>query len=128
MVRLRLQAPLCQSQLHFPANLTAGSMSSLAVPPPQRLLRPLAVPHRHMFGPGPSNVPPRILEAGAKPVIGHMHPEIFEVNSCTGVQRNPAVLHTRVCQETAFGGMRTLQFLKKKVQVGKEVKTCYYLK
>lgn len=58
---------------------SAGNMSSLSVPPPERLQRPLAVPHRHMFGPGPSNVPPRILEAGAKPVIGHMHPEIFEV-------------------------------------------------
>ncbi|KAG7456448.1 serine-pyruvate aminotransferase [Solea senegalensis] len=54
-------------------------MSSLYVPPPACLQKPLMVPHRHMFGPGPSNVPPRILEAGAKPVIGHMHPEIFEI-------------------------------------------------
>uniref|UniRef100_A0A3Q3VZV7 Alanine--glyoxylate aminotransferase n=1 Tax=Mola mola TaxID=94237 RepID=A0A3Q3VZV7_MOLML len=56
-------------------------MSSLSVPPPQRLQNPLVVPHRHMFGPGPSNVPPRISQAGAKPVIGHMHPEIFEIMS-----------------------------------------------
>uniref|UniRef100_A0A8C5GIC5 Alanine--glyoxylate aminotransferase n=1 Tax=Gouania willdenowi TaxID=441366 RepID=A0A8C5GIC5_GOUWI len=41
----------------------------------------LKVPDRYMFGPGPSNVPPRILEAGARPVIGHMHPEIFEIMS-----------------------------------------------
>lgn len=41
----------------------------------------MTVPYRHMFGPGPSNVPSRILEAGANPVIGHMHPEIFEVTS-----------------------------------------------
>ncbi|XP_057696448.1 alanine--glyoxylate and serine--pyruvate aminotransferase a isoform X2 [Corythoichthys intestinalis] len=34
---------------------------------------------RYMFGPGPSNVPPRILQAGANPVIGHMHPETFEL-------------------------------------------------
>nr|XP_057928809.1 alanine--glyoxylate and serine--pyruvate aminotransferase a [Doryrhamphus excisus] len=54
-------------------------MSSLSVPPPECLRRPLAVPHRHMFGPGPSNVPPRILQAGANPVIGHMHPETFEI-------------------------------------------------
>lgn len=54
-------------------------MSTLSVPPPSCLRKPLVVPQRHMFGPGPSNVPPRILEAGAKPVIGHMHPEIFEV-------------------------------------------------
>lgn len=56
-------------------------MSSLVIPPPQCLKRPLHVPHRHMFGPGPSNSPDRILEAGAKPVIGHMHPETFEIMS-----------------------------------------------
>ncbi|XP_072294985.1 alanine--glyoxylate and serine--pyruvate aminotransferase a [Eucyclogobius newberryi] len=56
-------------------------MSSLTVPPPKCLTRPLYVPHRHMFGPGPSNAPERILQAGAKPVIGHMHPEIFEIMS-----------------------------------------------
>uniref|UniRef100_A0A8D3C5L7 Alanine--glyoxylate aminotransferase n=1 Tax=Scophthalmus maximus TaxID=52904 RepID=A0A8D3C5L7_SCOMX len=54
-------------------------MSSIPVPPPKCLQKPLVVPHRHMFGPGPSNVPPRILKAGANPVIGHMHPEIFEI-------------------------------------------------
>ncbi|KAK7888771.1 hypothetical protein WMY93_024331 [Mugilogobius chulae] len=56
-------------------------MSALTVPPPECLKRPLNVPHRHMFGPGPSNAPERILQAGAKPVIGHMHPEIFEIMS-----------------------------------------------
>lgn len=56
-----------------------GDMSSISVPPPKCLQKPLVVPHRHMFGPGPSNVSPRILQAGARPVIGHMHPEIFEV-------------------------------------------------
>ncbi|KAM6921799.1 alanine--glyoxylate and serine--pyruvate aminotransferase a [Xenentodon cancila] len=54
---------------------------STSIPPPQCLQKALAVPHRRMFGPGPSNVPARILEAGAKPVIGHMHPEIFEIMS-----------------------------------------------
>ncbi|XP_061593540.1 alanine--glyoxylate and serine--pyruvate aminotransferase a [Cololabis saira] len=54
-------------------------MSSTTIPPPQCLKKPLTVPHRYMFGPGPSNVPGRILLAGAKPVIGHMHPEIFEI-------------------------------------------------
>lgn len=55
------------------------TMLSVSIPPPQCLKKPLAVPHRYMLGPGPSNVPPRISEAAAKPVIGHMHPEIFEV-------------------------------------------------
>uniref|UniRef100_A0A668AK80 Alanine--glyoxylate aminotransferase n=1 Tax=Myripristis murdjan TaxID=586833 RepID=A0A668AK80_9TELE len=56
-------------------------MSSTAVAPPACLRRPLVVPRRFMFGPGPSNVPPRILEAGANPILGHMHPEIFEIMS-----------------------------------------------
>ncbi|XP_043984549.1 alanine--glyoxylate and serine--pyruvate aminotransferase a [Gambusia affinis] len=56
-------------------------MSPVSVPPPQCLKKRMVVPHRYMFGPGPSNVPRRILEAGAKPVIGHMHPEIFEIMS-----------------------------------------------
>ncbi|XP_028444119.1 alanine--glyoxylate and serine--pyruvate aminotransferase a [Perca flavescens] len=56
-------------------------MSSVSIPPPKCLLKSLVVPYRHMFGPGPSNVPLRILEAGANPVIGHMHPEIFKIMS-----------------------------------------------
>lgn len=56
-------------------------MSALTVPPSSCLKRPLDVPHRHMFGPGPSNVPERISRAGAQPVIGHMHPETFEIMS-----------------------------------------------
>uniref|UniRef100_A0A3Q1AJZ8 Alanine--glyoxylate aminotransferase n=1 Tax=Amphiprion ocellaris TaxID=80972 RepID=A0A3Q1AJZ8_AMPOC len=63
------------------ASHPVGNMPSLSVPPPKCLQKPLVVPHHHMFGPGPSNVPPRILEAGANPVIGHMHPEIFEIMS-----------------------------------------------
>ena len=56
-------------------------MSSLSVPRPAGLDRPFVAPRRHMFGPGPSNVPPRVLEAGSNPVIGHMHPEMFEVGA-----------------------------------------------
>lgn len=54
-------------------------MSSVTIPPPACMLRPLEVPLRYLFGPGPSNVPPRILAAGAMPIIGHLHPEMFEV-------------------------------------------------
>uniref|UniRef100_A0A3Q2QG70 Alanine--glyoxylate and serine--pyruvate aminotransferase a n=1 Tax=Fundulus heteroclitus TaxID=8078 RepID=A0A3Q2QG70_FUNHE len=56
-------------------------MSPVSIPPPQCLQKRLFVPHRYMFGPGPSNVPSRILLAGAQPVIGHMHPETFEIMS-----------------------------------------------
>lgn len=85
-VQLRLYFTCFHTSLWFYyACHTAAGMSSISVPPPKCLRKPLAVPHRHMFGPGPSNVPPRILEAGAHPVIGHMHPEIFEVNRNYGV-------------------------------------------
>lgn len=57
------------------------SMSSVTIPPPECMLRPLEVPLRYLFGPGPSNVPPRVLAAGAKPIIGHMHPEMYEVTA-----------------------------------------------
>ncbi|CAL8366759.1 unnamed protein product [Boreogadus saida] len=55
------------------------SMSSLTIPPPASLLRPLEVPNRYLFGPGPSNVPPRVLAAGGRPIIGHLHPEMYEI-------------------------------------------------
>ncbi|NXV80523.1 SPYA protein, partial [Atlantisia rogersi] len=53
--------------------------SLLRIPPPQGLLRPLAVPERLLLGPGPSNVPPRILAAGSRQLLGHMHPEVLQV-------------------------------------------------
>ncbi|KAM7379327.1 hypothetical protein PAMP_004890 [Pampus punctatissimus] len=55
------------------------SMSSVTIPPPACMLRPLEAPYRYLFGPGPSNVPPRILAAGSKPIIGHLHPEMYEI-------------------------------------------------
>uniref|UniRef100_A0A671LVI8 Alanine--glyoxylate aminotransferase n=1 Tax=Sinocyclocheilus anshuiensis TaxID=1608454 RepID=A0A671LVI8_9TELE len=54
-------------------------MSSVTIPPPACMLRPLEVPFRYLFGPGPSNVPPRILAAGGRPIIGHMHSEMFGI-------------------------------------------------
>ncbi|NXD79585.1 SPYA protein, partial [Halcyon senegalensis] len=53
--------------------------SLLRIPPPRGLLRPLAVPERLLLGPGPSNVPPRILAAGGRQLLGHMHPEVLQV-------------------------------------------------
>lgn len=58
---------------------SCSSSSSLHVPPPACMLRPLEVPYRYLFGPGPSNVPPRVLAAGGRPIIGHLHPEMYEV-------------------------------------------------
>jgi alanine-glyoxylate transaminase/serine-glyoxylate transaminase/serine-pyruvate transaminase len=35
---------------------------------------PLQVPHRVLLGPGPSDVPPRVLKALAMPLLGHLDP------------------------------------------------------
>ncbi|NXW71708.1 SPYA protein, partial [Hirundo rustica] len=57
----------------------AMATSLLRVPPPEELLRPLAVPERLLLGPGPSNVPRRIQAAGGRQLLGHMHPEMLQV-------------------------------------------------
>lgn len=57
------------------------SMSSVTIPPPPCMLRPLEAPLRYLFGPGPSNIPPRILAAGGRPIIGHLHAEMYEVTT-----------------------------------------------
>merc|ERR1719412_2405472 len=50
-----------------------------AVSPPQQLKTPLAIPEKTLLGPGPSNVPERVLKAMALPTIGHLHPEFCKV-------------------------------------------------
>ncbi len=37
-------------------------------------------PQKLLMGPGPSNAPPRVLAAGAMPVLGHMHAELWQVS------------------------------------------------
>ncbi|EFA09724.1 alanine--glyoxylate aminotransferase [Tribolium castaneum] len=49
------------------------------VPPPQELTQPLQVPSKTLMGPGPSNCSPRVMEAISRPILGHMHPEIFKI-------------------------------------------------
>ncbi|XP_031452351.1 serine--pyruvate aminotransferase [Phasianus colchicus] len=64
------------------ARSTAGcamAASTPRVPLPRELLRPLAVPHRLLLGPGPSNVSPRVRAAGGQQILGHMHPEVLQV-------------------------------------------------
>lgn len=51
----------------------------LLVAPPQALREPLCTPHRLLLGPGPSNLPPRVLAAGGLQMIGHMHEEMYQV-------------------------------------------------
>ena len=49
------------------------------IPPPKSLLLPMNFPQKLLMGPGPSNAPPRVLAAGARPVLGHMHAEMWQV-------------------------------------------------
>ncbi|NXJ80077.1 SPYA protein, partial [Trogon melanurus] len=53
--------------------------SQLCIPPPQGLLQPLVLPERLLLGPGPSNIPPRILAASGQQILGHMHLEVLQV-------------------------------------------------
>jgi len=36
-------------------------------------------PRRALFGPGPSNVSPRVLQAAARPTLGHMDPDFIDL-------------------------------------------------
>ena len=46
---------------------------------PDVLRDPLVVPEKLLMGPGPSNAPPRVLEAMARPILGHLHPETLKI-------------------------------------------------
>ncbi len=49
------------------------------IPRPESLLLPMTFPQKLLLGPGPSNAPPRVLAAGAMPILGHMHSEFWQV-------------------------------------------------
>ncbi|XP_054839488.1 alanine--glyoxylate aminotransferase [Eublepharis macularius] len=72
--RGRVQLPLLLSQ----CCCTMSSQKHL-MPPPACLLQPLSVPDRLLLGPGPSNSPPRILSAGGRQLIGHVHKEMIQI-------------------------------------------------
>lgn len=74
-----LDSPLVGRSASVMQRMDHRSMSSVTIPPPACMLRPLEVPMRYLFGPGPSNVPPRVLASGSRPIIGHLHPEMYEV-------------------------------------------------
>ncbi|KAM5229027.1 alanine--glyoxylate aminotransferase [Ctenodactylus gundi] len=51
----------------------------LLVAPPEALRKPLSIPNKLLMGPGPSNLPPRVLAAGALQMLGHMHKETYQI-------------------------------------------------
>jgi alanine-glyoxylate transaminase/serine-glyoxylate transaminase/serine-pyruvate transaminase len=76
-------------------------MNELAVHPPKRLL----------YGPGPGQVHPRVYQAMAQPIVGHLDPYFFEVSA--DIQRLLRVVfgttnqETFVISATGSGGMET---------------------
>ena len=55
------------------------SKMSLSVSAPEILKTPMSIPEKTLLGPGPSNVPDRVLKAMTLPTIGHLHPEFTKV-------------------------------------------------
>nr|4KXK_A Chain A, Serine--pyruvate aminotransferase [Homo sapiens]4KXK_C Chain C, Serine--pyruvate aminotransferase [Homo sapiens] len=58
-----------------------GAMAShkLLVTPPKALLKPLSIPNQLLLGPGPSNLPPRIMAAGGLQMIGSMSKDMYQI-------------------------------------------------
>lgn len=48
---------------------------------PEVLKKPLDVPQKLMMGAGPSNYSQRVMNAMARPVLGHLHPETLKAIS-----------------------------------------------
>lgn len=74
-------------------------------------MKALNPPRRLLFGPGPSQVAPRVYEAMGKPIVGHLDPYFFEISEeiremlkvCYGTA-NPFTL---AISATGSGGMET---------------------
>src|SRR5580700_175190 len=96
-----LRALHCKELLMATTLEKPAIMEKISIHPPKRLL----------FGPGPSQVHPRVYEAMAQPVVGHLDAYFFEVSS--NIQRMlRKVFGTRneltfVISATGSGGMET---------------------
>ena len=71
----------------------------------------LAPPKRLLFGPGPTPVHPRVYQAMAQPIVGHLDPYFFQINeeirhglqTCFGTKNE----FTMVISGTGSAGMET---------------------
>ncbi|XP_053379280.1 alanine--glyoxylate aminotransferase-like isoform X2 [Mercenaria mercenaria] len=68
-----------QSRVYRLVSGRCMSTSPTPTPPPQCLMKPINVPMKTLMGPGPSNCPPRVLNANALPLLGHLHPEFTQI-------------------------------------------------
>lgn len=67
------------SQPSVAAFSSSASRNGSVSQPNSRLLQPLTVPDKLLMGPGPSNAYPRVLAAGALPLLGHLQTEFYEI-------------------------------------------------
>lgn len=80
---------------------SSAALKEISVHPPKRLL----------YGPGPGQVHPRVYQAMAQPIVGHLDPYFFEIS--TNIQRMlRAVFGTKnevtfMVSATGSGGMET---------------------
>src|SRR5581483_10834341 len=69
----------------------------------------LQPPRRLLFGPGPTMVHPRVYEAIARPIVGHLDPFFFEVMEDVQTLLKPVfgttTGHTLAVSATGSGGM-----------------------
>ena len=66
-------------QLQTASFSTSAKMSTSVFEPAACLSEPINVPSKLLMGPGPSNAHPRVLAAGALPLLGHLHTEFTKV-------------------------------------------------
>lgn len=80
---------------------TSAALNEISIHPPKRLL----------YGPGPGQVHPRVYQAMAQPIVGHLDPYFFEISS--NIQRLLRTVFgtknemTFVISATGSGGMET---------------------
>ena len=54
-------------------------MSTTESAPTHQSVAPLQPPTRYLFGPGPTQVDPRVYQAISKPIVGHLDPYFIQV-------------------------------------------------
>lgn len=61
------------------ASIPSKQNVQIYIPKPECLSRPMEVKEKRLLGAGPSNPSGNVLHALSRPMMGHMHPEIFKV-------------------------------------------------
>ncbi|CAJ0960151.1 unnamed protein product, partial [Mesorhabditis belari] len=93
--RLPLHRPSFNNLFSFHRNATASPLRSSSplvdsqqqtkndsMPPvPENLLKPMEIPARELFGPGPSNMTLPIQDSASRSLLGHLHPEFIKIMS-----------------------------------------------